>query len=93
MIRGELEAAFEPLSPTAGASPGASGVVATTGAVDLLSTTPERLLAIVEAVLGAVEGGRAGQAAGMVSMAGDMMDPEVVKRLKEVQALIRKHFM
>jgi hypothetical protein len=63
----------------------------TMGAEDLLCTTPVALLNTIENVLGVYERSRG--AATMAGQAADLMQPEVVERMKILKDAIRKHYM
>lgn len=60
------------------------------GGQDLLSTTPARLLMVVDAILAAYEAQHA--SGSMLQEAAALMKPEIITRLKELQLQIRQEF-
>ncbi|EIE21209.1 hypothetical protein COCSUDRAFT_17991 [Coccomyxa subellipsoidea C-169] len=74
----ELRAAFEP------------GPELETATQDFLSTTPEKLLGTIEVIVATYE--RSAGSTSMVGQAGALMNPEVITRLKDIQAVVRKQF-
>lgn len=63
----------------------------TTEKEDFVSTTPRLLLATVETVIAAYEGQK-----GKTSMLGqtaDLMDPEVIDRMREVRTIITNKYL
>lgn len=79
--RAKMESAFEPV-------PGNMEI--SEGGMDLLSTTPAALSAVIEAVLGAYDSKGAGT---MIGEAAGLMDPQVIGRLREMQRILRKNFL
>lgn len=74
-----LEEAFQP------------GPEVSTGELDYLCTTPERLMVAMSAVLSAYESQR-----GKTSLVGEaaaLMNPQVIQRLQELQGIVRKKYM
>eukprot|EP00884_Botryococcus_braunii_P001959 jgi/Botrbrau1/11764/Bobra.0195s0089.1 len=62
-----------------------------TNSQDFLSTTPDKLMGAIEAVLEAYESSR-GQTS-MLGQASELMRPDVIMRLRELRDNIRKHYM
>lgn len=58
---------------------------------DYLSSDPTRMMATVETVLKAYESQR-GQGS-LLGQTADLMNPEVIVRLKEIQTLLRRQYM
>lgn len=80
-VRRGLEDAFTP-------TPG--GMELSEKGEDLLSTTPEEMGAVVDAVLGAFD---VRVASSMLGEAAGLMDPKVVGRLRDIQKMLRKDFL
>ncbi|CAL8466136.1 g5672 [Coccomyxa elongata] len=74
----ELAAAFQP------------GPELETKTHDFLSTTPQKLLAAMDLILETYE--RSAGSAGMLGQAGALMNPEVIKTLRDIQAIVRKSY-
>lgn len=67
------------------------GAELSTSSEDYLHTSPPVLLNTIENVLAVYEGGRGGGT--MAGQAAELMNPEVIQRMRELQQLIRKRFM
>ncbi len=55
-----------------------------------LCSTPEKLLGTIEVIVATYE--RSAGSTSMVGQAGALMNPEVITRLKDIQAVVRKQF-
>lgn len=75
-----MEQAFQP------------GADISTTSEDYIHTTPPALLNTIENILAVYDGSSSGSM-GMAGEAASLMDPEVISRLRQLQATIRKNFM